>query len=257
MLIAAKTLKGFKLKSLDGEIGSAREFYAREFYFDDRHWTIRYLVADTGGWLTGRLVLISPYALASVDPGKQEVVVDLTKKQIEGSPNLSSDKPVSRQFEDSYYGYYGYPNYWTGPYSWGPYPYVNRDRDSWTYRREGMEAWDSHLRSTKEVSGYHIQARDGEIGHVADFIVDDQTWAIRYLVVDTTNWLPGRKVLISPKWFERVSWTESKVFTSHTREGIKAAPEFTSEALITRDYESRLHEFYKRRGYWLDEIEKR
>jgi hypothetical protein len=117
-----------------------------------------------------------------------------------------------------------------------------------------METWDSHLRSTKEVSGYHIQAPDGAIGHVADFIVDDETWAIRYLVVDTTNWLPGRNVLISPNWIERVSWTESKVFTKQTREAIKAAPEFTSEALLTRQYESRLHDYYKHRGYWLDEL---
>lgn len=249
MLFSANTLKGFKLHCLDGEIGNAREFY-----FDDRHWNIRYLIADTGKWMADHLVLISPYALASVNPGKHEVVVDLTKKQIESSPKISTDKPVSRQFEDSYYGYYGYPNYWTGPYSWGPYPYVNRDRDSWTYRREGMETWDSNLRSTKEVSGYHIHARDGEIGHVADFIVDDESWAIRYLVVDTTNWLPGRKVLISPNWIERVTWTESKVYTSHAREAIKAAPEFTSDAIITREYESRLHEFYKSRGYWLDEL---
>jgi hypothetical protein len=249
MLLSVKTLKGFNLHSLDGAIGSARELY-----FDDHHWNIRYLIADTGGWLAGQLVLLSPYAVTSVDPEKQEVFVDLTKKEIEGSPKIGTDKPVSRQYEDSYYGYYGYPNYWTGPYSWGPYPYVNRDRNSWTLRREGMESWDSHLRSTKEVCGYHIQAPDGEIGHVADFIVDDETWAIRYLVVDTTNWLPGRKVLISPSWIERVSWTELKIITSHTREAIKAAPEFTSVALITRQYESRLHEHYERRGYWLDEL---
>jgi len=117
-----------------------------------------------------------------------------------------------------------------------------------------METWDSHLRSTKEGSGYHIQALYGEIGHVADFIVDDETWAIRYLTVDTTNWLPGRKVLISPSWIERVSWTESKFFTNHTRDAIKTAPEFTSEALITRQYETSLYDFYKRRGYWLDEL---
>jgi sporulation protein YlmC with PRC-barrel domain len=249
MLIAAKALKGYRLKSLDGDIGSAREFY-----FDDRYWTIRYLVADTGGWLAGRHVLLSPYALASVNPDLNEVVVDLKKKQIEGSPSLTSDKPVSRQFEDSYYGYYGWPNYWTGPRSWGTYSYVNRGRETWSERREGEENWDRHLRSTKEVSGYHVQAQDGQIGHVSDFIVDDKTWSIRYLVVDTTNWMPGRKVLISPDWFGRVSWTESKIFTSHTREAVRLAPEYTPEALITRDYETALFEHYKHPGYWADEL---
>jgi uncharacterized protein YrrD len=106
MLSKAKTLKGYKLNSLDGEIGKVKEFY-----FDDRHWTIRYLVADTGNWLTGRQVLISPYALVAVSKEEQHITIDLTKKQIEASPSLNSDKPVSRQFEQAYYGYYGYPMY--------------------------------------------------------------------------------------------------------------------------------------------------
>ncbi|MGB7435982.1 MAG: PRC-barrel domain-containing protein [Candidatus Acidiferrum sp.] len=122
MLNKAKTLKGYKLDSLDGEIGKVKEFY-----FDDQHWAIRYLVADTGGWLTGRQVLISPYALIAVRKEDQDITIDLTKKQIEGSPSLNSDKPVSRQFEEGYYGYYGWPGYWNGPYMWGAYPYIVRD----------------------------------------------------------------------------------------------------------------------------------
>ena len=114
MLNKAKTLKGYKLDSLDGEIGKVKEFY-----FDDQHWTIRYLVADTGNWLTGRQVLISPYALVAVNKEEQHIAIDLTKKQIEDSPSLNSDKPVSRQFEEAYYGYYGWPMYWGGPYMWG------------------------------------------------------------------------------------------------------------------------------------------
>ena len=125
MLSKAKTLKGYKLDSLDGEIGKVKEFY-----FDDRHWTIRYLVADTGNWLTGRQVLISPYALVAVNKEEQHIVVDLTKKQIEDSPSLNSDKPVSRQFEEAYYGYYGWPMYWNGPYMWGSFPNIERDRET-------------------------------------------------------------------------------------------------------------------------------
>jgi hypothetical protein len=109
------------------------------------------------------------------------------------------------------------------------------------------------LRSTHEVTDYHIQAADGEIGHVEDFIIDDETWAIRYLIIDTRNWLPGKKVLVSPQWIERVSWSERKVFVNHTREIIRQSPEYTEESLLTRDYESVLHRHYNRQGYWVDE----
>jgi uncharacterized protein YrrD len=248
MLSKAKTLKGYKLNSLDGEIGKVKEFY-----FDDRHWTIRYLVADTGNWLTGRQVLISPYALVAVIREKQHIGIDLTKKQIEDSPSLNSDKPVSRQFEEEYYGYYGWPMYWGGPYVWGSSPYVVRDREKWKKANQGGKAWDSHLRSTHDVSGYHIQAADGEVGHVEDFIIDDETWAIRYLIIDTRNWWPGKKVLVSPQWIERVSWSESKVFVNVSRETIKQSPEYTEESLLTRDYETGLHRHYNRQGYWVDE----
>jgi len=249
MLSKAKTLKGYKLDSLDGEIGKVKEFY-----FDDRHWTIRYLVADTGNWLTGRQVLISPYALGAVVREEQHITIDLTKKQIENSPSLNSDKPVSRQFEEAYYGYYGLPVYWGGPYMWGAYPYVVRDREKWKEFTQGEEAWDPHLRSTYDVSGHHIQALDGELGHVQDFIIDDETWAIRYLIIDTHNWWPGKKVLVSPQWIERVSWGESKVFVNLSRETIKQSPEYTEESLLTRDYEIGLHRHYNRQGYWIDEL---
>ena len=249
MLSKAKTLKGYKMDSLDGEIGKVKEFY-----FDDRHWTIRYLVADTGNWLTGRQVLISPYALGAVVREEQHITIDLTKKQIEDSPSLNSDKPVSRQFEEAYYGYYGLPVYWGGPYMWGAYPYVVRDREKWKEFTQGEKAWDPHLRSTYDVSGHHIQALDGELGHVQDFIIDDETWAIRYLIVDTHNWWPGKKVLVSPQWIERVSWGESKVFVNLSRETIKQSPEYTEESLLTRDYEIGLHRHYNRQGYWIDEL---
>jgi hypothetical protein len=253
MLHKAKTLNDYTLRSLDGEIGKVKEFY-----FDDRHWTIRYLVADTGNWLTGRHVLISPYALRAVSEEDRYIAIDLTKKQIEDSPPLDSDKPVSRQFEEAYYGYYGWPMYWGGPLMWGPAwkpnPYIVRDREKWENTvQQGESAWDPHLRSTQDVTGHHIQAPDGEIGHVADFIIDDETWAIRYLIVDTRNWWPGKQVLVSPRWIERVSWEESKVFVNLLRETIKQSPEYTEGSLPTRDYETGLHRHYNRQGYWVDE----
>ena len=136
---------------------------------------------------------------------------------------------------------------------WGVYPYIVRDPEKWRESTKGEKAWDPHLRSTHDVSGYHIQAADGEIGHVEDFIIDDETWAIRYLVIDTRNWWPGKKVLVSPQWIERVSWDESKVFVNLSRETIKQSPEYTEESLLTRDYETGLHRHYNRQGYWVDE----
>jgi len=248
MLIKAKILRGFALQSREGEIGKVEEFY-----FDDKHWTIRYLVADTGNWLENREVLISPYALGDVDKENRHITVDLTKKQIEGSPSLETDKPVSRQFEEEYFGYYGWPLYWGGPYTWGSYSYVEHDREKWKEVNPGGKAWDVHLRSTNAVSGHNIQATDGEIGHVEDFIIDDHTWAIRYLIIDTRNWWPGKKVLISPNWIQRVSWNEMKVFINLERESIKRSPEYSEESLLTRDYEARLHRHYNHEGYWVDE----
>jgi uncharacterized protein YrrD len=248
MLNKAKTLTGYKLNSLDGEIGKVSKFY-----FDDQYWAIRYLVADTGNWLTGRQVLISPHALIAVNKEEQYISIDLTKKQIENSPSLNSDKPVSQQFELSYYGYYGWPTYWNGPFMWGPYPTIIRNPEIFRESNKNKKSWNPHLRSTHNVSGYHIQAQDGEIGHVEDFIIDDETWAIRYLVIDTQNWWPGKKVLISPKWIERISWGESKVFVSLPRETIKLSPEYTEKSLITRDYETELHRHYNRKVYWVDE----
>ena len=248
MLIKSKTLEGFKLNSLNGEIGKAKEFY-----FDDRHWTIRYLVADTGGWLTGKQVLISPYALAAADKQEEYITVDLTKQQIENSPSLSRDKPVSQQFETDYHGYYGYPMYWGGLSMWGADPYIQRDREQWYESTPAEKKGEPNLRSTREVSGYHIQATDGEIGHVEDFIIDDQTWAIRYLIVDTVNWWSGKKVLVSPRWIEQVSWEESKVFINLPREIIQRSPEYMQEILLMRGYETRLHQHYNRQGYWVDD----
>jgi uncharacterized protein YrrD len=249
MLSKAKTLKGYQLDALDGDIGKVREFY-----FDDRHWTIRYLVVNTGTWLIGRQVLISPYALAAISNPERSIAVDLTKEQIKDSPALDTDQPVSRQFEQDYYGYYGWPSYWYGPSSWGYSPYLERDRAKWGQLNPGGKAWDHHLRSTLAVSGYSIQALDGELGHVEDFIIDDETWAIRYLIINTGTWWPGKKVLVSPQWIERVSWSESSVFVNLSRQTIKESPEYTDESLVTRDYEIGLHGHYSRKGYWIDEL---
>jgi hypothetical protein len=138
-----------------------------------------------------------------------------------------------------------------GQSMWGTYPYITRgDHEKWVESTKSEKVWDPHLRSTHDVSGHYIQATDGEIGHVEDFIIDDETWAIRYLIVDTRNWLPGKKVLIAPQWIDRVSWSESKVFIKFDREAIQHAPTYTEASLAARDYEIRLHRHYNRPGYW-------
>jgi uncharacterized protein YrrD len=246
MLYKATTLTGFKLNSLEGEIGKVKEFY-----FDDRFWTIRYLVADTGTWLTGRQVLISPYALGAVNQEAKNIAIELTKKRIEDSPPLESDKPVSRQFEESHFAYFGLSAYWNDLDRMGPDPNIGGDIENPEGSLQDKEDWDPNLRSTNAVMGHHVQASDDEIGHVEDFIIDDQTWAIRYLVINTRNWLPGKKILVSPQWIERVSWTEAKVFVNLASETIKAAPEYDDDAPITRDYEEALHNHFSCKGYWV------
>ena len=198
MLIKANALKGYSLKSLDGDIGSAREFY-----FDDQYWAIRYLVANTATWLSGRKVLLSPYSLDGIDTAEEKVFVLLNRKQIEESPSIDTDEPVSRQFERLYNGYYGYPDYWGGPYMWGGYSCLSRDRTRWGSAAPEAMRGDRHLRSTHEVTGYHLLASDGEIGHVVDFIIDDETWG---------NSLPccGNK--------ELVAWEEGSDFAKVDRE---------------------------------------
>ena len=213
---STKELKGYAIDATDGDIGKVDDFY-----FDDKSWTIRYLVVDTGNWLLGRKVLLSPIAVGKADFSSGRFNVTLTKKQVEESPSIDTDKPVSRQHEAYYHDYYGFPYYWNGPYLWGPMYYPGRpgaDQKRIEERRaEREEAGDLHLRSAAHVTGYHIEATDGEIGHVEDFIIDDETWEIRYIVVDTRNWLPGKKVLIAPRWIDRVSWNDSKVYVSLSR----------------------------------------
>lgn len=246
MLIKAKSLHHYQLDSLDGEIGKVQEFY-----FDDQHWAIRYLVADTGDWLLGRRVLISPYALVAVNSEEGRIAVALSRQQIEDSPAIYTDQPVSRHFEEAYYAYYGWPTYWGG---WGAYSCPVRSPEAWKDRVRDKQAWDPHLRSTHDVRGHHVYAADGDIGHVEDFVIDDETWAIRYLVIDTSNWWQGKKVLVSPRWIQRVSWEEAKVFVSLSRAEIQQSPEYSETYLLDRDYETRLHRHYNLQGYWVDEL---
>ena len=256
MLTNATFLKGLAIHATDGELGTVDDFY-----FDDETWGIRYLTVDTGGWLGGRQVLISPFSILHTDWPAKRLDVALTKKQVENSPDINTHQPVSRQHEAEYNRYYGYPYYWGGPYLRGPAfdPAGLANSVASTETMGGMidrESPDSHLRSTEGISGYHVETTDGEIGHVDGFVIDDEAWAIRYIEVATRNWLPGKKVLVSPGWIDRVSWDDSKVYVALSREAIKNCPEYLLSRPLTREYEIRLYAHYGRPPYWLHEVQR-
>jgi hypothetical protein len=258
MLTNATFFKNLAIHATDGELGTVDDFY-----FDDETWAIRYLTVETGGWLSGKEVLISPISIVGVDWQAKRLDVALTKKQVESSPDIDTHKPVSRQHEVAYADYFGYNYYWGGPSLWGPTSYPSNlaaptnGSVAAMKKRMQRESTDSHLRSAESVTGYHVGATDGEIGHLNGFVIDDEMWAIRYIEVSTRNWLPGKKVLVAPAWIERVSWTDSKVDVGLSREAIENAPAYLLSKPITREDENRLYFHYGRPAYWVNEAEKR
>jgi len=240
MLQTITHLKGFSIRATDGELGTAVQLY-----FDDQSWTVRYLTVDTGGWLGGRRVLLSFYSIIGVHWAERRVDVSLTREQVKNSPDIDTHKPVSRQHEAEYLGAFGYPNYW----AFYPGEYIPLAVAP-AVPVKAAESKDSHLRSTSGVSGYDIQAIDGEIGHVIGFVVDDVTWAIRYIEIGTRNWWPGKKVLLAPAWIQRISWMSSKFYVSLSREAIQTAPAYVDGTPVTREYEQMLFQHYERVPYW-------
>jgi len=246
MLRSIQEITGYKIQSLDGNVGKAADFY-----FDDVGWFVRYVVTDTGGWLTGRKVLVSPEAFGEPQWRDGLIPVHLSRRTIEESPPIDEHAPVHRENEGRLRAFYGWPNWWSTPMHGLLVPSAREVVEAQTREAPvATEERDPSLRSSGEVRGYHIAARDGEIGHVSDFIVDDATWAIRYLVVDTRNVLPGKKVLLSPHWISEVRWTDEKVAVDQTTEQIREAPEFDPSEPINREQETRLYDFYGRPKYW-------
>jgi hypothetical protein len=226
MLRSIKQLYGDKLGASDGEIG-----HVKDFYFDDQNWAIRYLVADTGSWLPGRQVLISPHSLGILDQAGKVLRVNLTRKQIEDSPSIESHKPVSRRYEEEYYRYYGWPYYWQGDALWGmsgfpilELPVKPLPREPATVSGPQTNRADAHLRSTKAVNGYHLRTGGATIGHVCDFMMDAQSWAIDQLLIKTGHRFSGKEVVIQTKDVERISYDESTVFVNLTSEAVKHSP---------------------------------
>ena len=222
-----KQMYGAKLGAVDGEIG-----HVKDFYFDEENWAVRYLVADTGSWLPGRQVLLSPHALSPLGPAGNVLRVNLTRKQIEDSPSIESHKPISRQHEEDYYRYYGWPYYWQGGGLWGLSGFPILELPSQPYSSErtaangaSPERADAHLRSTQAVGGYRLQASDGMIGHVCDFLMDVESWAIGQLVIKTGHRFSGKEVLIPTGKVDRISYEESTVFVNLIGTAVEESPQ--------------------------------
>jgi len=250
MLIPTSRLQGASVNARDGTIGEVDDSF-----FDDQAWALRYLVVNTGSWLEQRQVLISPYAVTGAFRQPDTIDVGLTRAQVSNSPPVDTHQPVSRRHEMETLRHYAYPDYWDGGSMWAmhalpmvPLPSVDT---SVAGARAAVPAEDVHLRSIAHVTGYDIQASDGSIGHVKDFVFDEESWAIRYLVVDTRNWWPGgRKVLVAVHWADTIDWAARTVAVALTREQVRAAPAFDVDTAIDRAYEQQLHEAYRRAGYW-------
>lgn len=270
MLRTMNDLEGYAIHATDGIIG-----HVTDLYFDDEAWVIRYLVVDTGTWLLSRKVLISPIAIGHPNWTEKILPVSITKEQVKNSPDIDTERPVSRQHEMQYLGYYGYLNYWGGSNFWGggAYPYTmmpgyeglvatpqaDRPEEMETLARDEAARHqndDLHLRSCKEVVGYHIKADDGDIGHVQGLLVDEETWAIRYLIVNTSNWWLGHEVLIAPQWIQDVTWPEATVSVNLTRQAVQDAPPYNSAEQLTREQELDIFKHYGRTAYWADEMER-
>jgi hypothetical protein len=255
MLQSAKELQGYMLHASDGDLGTIRTFH-----FDAQAWCIHYLIVDTGGWFSGKYVLLPVEVLGQSDREHQRLMVMLTQEEVRNSPEVPKHPPAPAYDALAMQTYSGRNVYWsTDPLvlqslaarpASVPIPEPPPDMSDPPPHPVDMQGSGATLRSTREVIGYYIQAMDGPIGHVEDFLIDLDTWHIRYMVVDTRNWLPGRKVLVSPTWIEQISWEATQVAVALPRDRIKNSPEFDPTRPVDRAYETALCHFYDRSRYW-------
>ena len=249
MLLNARSLKGYDVDGSDGPVGTVIDSY-----FDDERWVLRYLVIDTREWIRGREVLVSPLAVQHVDAEREKVTLSLTRHQVDNSPSPEADEPVSRVMEAKLNRYFGYPDYWAfgavAPlWGWGDLPVMPASSPREAVEQELGDA-ETHLRSTDEVLGYHIRTRDETFGHLEDMLFEPDSWAIRYLLVDTRNWWPGPPVLVGTNWVDRIDWSERTLTFDTTADRIKHSPAYVPAAPVSRDYEENLHRHYQRPIYW-------
>ena len=248
MLRSLKDLDRYTLAATDGPIGRVVNFL-----LDDKHWTVRYLVVETGSTFDGRKALISPNAFREVDWSTLQFHVSLSAEKIRSSPNVDTDRPVSRELERDFSQYYEYLPYWEYSELLGSGSNASQIVGALPLRsleNPPQSKPEGHLRSAKELRGYHVQGTDEALGHVADFIVDDKTWEIKYLVVDTSDWWFGKKVLIAPQWTSQISWENRTIDVCVSRDFVAKSPEWDVNAPVNREYEVRLYDYHGRPAYW-------
>ncbi len=253
MLHRMDELIGLRIAASDGEVGTLHDLF-----FDNRRWAIRYLVVEAGNWLEARKVLISPLAIESVDWNGGAVGVRLTRQQVRGSPDIDTRRPLSRQDEISYFNYYGYPDYMSGPLLWGltPYPVIP-DKASTAPTMQAIaeqaaahQPCESRLCSAADACGWQLHGNDQSIGQLEDFIIESGSWALRYLIVEASNWRNGRQVIVPVQWISRLDQDDSQVHVDVLSDDIRAAPEYDLAIKMSRDYEIQLFGHYRRPGYW-------
>lgn len=256
MLSRISELERCAIHATDGEIGRVSDVL-----FDDEQWIARWLVVRAGSWLLGREVLLPASHLGGMSQEKDAISVDLTQEQVKSSPGVETKLPVSRQMESSLYSHYGWSPYWGGLGATGAgasylippvYVVTGSARHAELAEQEEMARRDQdpHLRSAAEVRGYHIEATDGDIGHVEDFLIDDESWTVRYIIVDTKNWWPGKFVLVTPEMADDIRWDDRKMRVRQTRQQIKGAPEYEPARRLERADEARFYGYYGIPSYW-------
>jgi sporulation protein YlmC with PRC-barrel domain len=247
MLRSAQGIIGYNVLAKNGEVGKVKDFY-----FDDIFWAIRYVVVDTGKLLPGRKVLVSPEKLGEPDWDRGVLPVSLTMDKVKKSPGIETDAPVSRQHEVEIAQYYGWEPYWGTSMVPPGAAAIPVSKTKMGNKEDGVEKtkWNPNLRSIKEILGYHIQTMDGEVGHLEDCILETKYWVIRYIVVDTRNWLPGRKVILAPTWIDDINWADRKIIVDLIADEIKKGPEYDPTLPVNRAYETVLYDFYGRPAYW-------
>ena len=255
MLRTSQHLIGVAIAATDGDIGRVVDVY-----FDHEHWALRYLVVDTGTWLSSRRVLVAPWAFAGLDADERRLAVSLSRAQVRDSPDAAAQGPISRRHELEFHAYYGYQPYWLGadPWLYQPLPGaplppavpMPPDMSAGQKALRPSEENDVRLRSVNETAAYHVKAIDGAIGHVEDFLIDDETWAIRYLVVDTSKRWMGRRVVVSIDWISSVSESDRVVAVGLTRKVIEECPEYDPDRPIEPAYAARWSRHYERPPYW-------
>ncbi len=218
MIQSVTNLYGASLAATDGSIGSIEDFY-----FDDQSFAVRYLVADTGSWLSGRLILLSPFAFGSFDQQRKELPVQLTRYQIEDSPPITRHQPITRQHEIDHFGHYGWPSYWEGSSLWGPssYPVVIQAAP-WglTNQEKHHHREDRFLQSAKDIMGYEIHTTDGVIGTLADILIDDTQWLIKDFIIETGHWYSGKRIRLLPEHIQRIRSQDSVIVVNLTKKDL-------------------------------------